>query len=97
MQSSSGRPPVNPSGQAILRAAVGAYLLYISYHLFFDATDDVSPALRVAAGAFFALAGLGIIAYAYVQYRSSGRKAREEEPGTDAANAETDDDAPAEP
>lgn len=74
MAVSSGKPGFNPAMHALLTAAVGAYLLYIAYRVSFGAKGELSPALSIVLGVFFALAGAAVLGYALVLYRAARRK-----------------------
>lgn len=62
----------NSSVHAMLMALVGGYVLYIAYQLFDklqSGAEEMPFWLCVAAIAFFALAGLAVILYAWKLWR----------------------------
>lgn len=67
----------NQNVHALLLALVGGYVLYLAYRIF-DALrlgkDEMPYALAVAAVAFFVLAGLGVLFYAWKVWQASRRE-----------------------
>lgn len=74
--------------RAALRAVVGAYLIYLGVSLIRDRLNGKSAMalwLAWACGAFFALAGAGVIAYTWLRWR---REQREREKTEDAQSGD---------
>ena len=61
---------------ATLLSLVGGYLLFIAYHLYENlraGSADMPPAAFIALAALFALAGLGVLVWAFRIWRAAGR------------------------
>lgn len=66
---------INAGAHALLTAAVGCYLFVIAYQIYTGGQrDGMEPALAIALGVFFALAGLGVLFYAFLLWRRSRKK-----------------------
>ena len=75
--------------RSYLMGVVGGYVLYLAYQLFRDRNDpDTTMALwvRILFMAFFAIAGIGLMIYAWKIWKAADRAEREgkeEEPSDD--------------
>ncbi len=66
----------NRNIHSILLALVGGYMLYGGYHLLENmrsGKDEMSPALYAVLIALFALAGAGVLVYAWIVWRKGRR------------------------
>jgi len=62
----------NQGTHAMLLALVGGYILYIAWHLLenlLSGVEDIPRAAAIAAIVFFALAGIGVLIYAWKTWR----------------------------
>ena len=69
----------NRGTHSSLLALAGAYLLYLAYEMFTamrDGSTSMAPGLSILFIALFALAGLGILVYAALEWK---RRDQEEE------------------
>jgi len=70
----------NKNTHATLLVLVGGDILYIAYMLFDkmrSGAQEMPPALNIAAIAFFALAGLGVLLYAWKTWRKDDKADKE--------------------
>ena len=70
--------------RAALRAVVGAYLIYLGVSLvrdFLNGKSTMAPWAAWGCGIFFALAGAGVIVYAWLHYRAETAEQTREKTG----------------
>ena len=73
----------NARTHATLLALVGGYVLYIAWHLLDNlrsGAEDISPKAAIAAIAFFAVAGIAVLVYAWRVWRHAPKDG-EDSPG----------------
>ncbi len=76
---SAGLAPAR--NRAILRAVVGAYLIYLGVSLLRDhlgGGSSLAPLFAWGIGVFFALAGAGVIVYTWRRWRADAAEAAQE-------------------
>ena len=72
----------------MLLALVGGYMLYTAYHLAENArngAEDMAYPAVIAFTALFALAGLGVIVYAWIVWRKGEKERKDAEQKKDDA------------
>ena len=83
------RQKYNPSVHAMLLALVGGYILFIAWRLFDSmrsGAGEMSDALYILLTVFFALAGCGVLFYAFVTWRRADKAKKPEENDNPEAN-----------
>ena len=89
------RQKYNPSVHAMLLALVGGYILFIAWHLFDSmrsGAGEMSDALYILLTVFFALAGCGVLFYAFVTWRRADKAKKMEENNNPEANKNEPDE-----
>ncbi len=77
---------MNGKNRSYLLGIVGGYLIYLAWQLFdarADTNTTMTPAARIAFIAFFVIAGVGLMVYAWRVWKKSAEEEEKEKPKED--------------